>query len=190
MWIPLAILRDFLKVLLLGWGIPHDFLKVPLLGWRIPHDFPESSPAMDLKSPRVYSPFRFHLSPTLDARCWRLRVKWHRTRHRRQTTHTHTPAGGTELHKLFALYYYKAPLGRIPDCMNKPFQHSAGAYMLSYSKREWNSGLLQSLSRALITRRKCSLTCKGPLVSRLCPSSWQNILFVSSTSPPFLLWPH
>ena len=107
-----------------------------------------------------------------------------------ETDDTHTPAGGTELRKLFALYYYKAPLGRIPDCMNKPFQYSAGAYMLSYSKREWNSGLLQSLSRALITRRKCSLVFKGPLVSRLCPSPWQNILFVSSTSPLSLLWPH
>ena len=57
--------------------------------------------------------------------------------------------------------------------------------MLSYSKREWNSGLQQSLSRALITRRKCSLICKGPLTSRLCPSSWQNILFANSTSPLF-----
>ena len=56
--------------------------------------------------------------------------------HTQETDDTHTPAGGTELHKLFALYYYKAPLGRIPDCMNKPFQYSAGAYMLSNSKRE------------------------------------------------------
>ena len=119
--------------------------------------------------------------------------EWNDTKqdtHTQEIDDTHTPAGGTELRKLFALYYYKPPLGRIPDCMNKPFQYSAGAYMLSYSKREWNSGLLQSLSRALITRRKCSLTCKGPLVSRLCPSSWQNILFVSSTSPLSLLWPH
>ena len=30
----------------------------------------------------------------------------------------------------------KPPPGRIPDCMNKPFQYSAGAYMLSNSKRE------------------------------------------------------
>ena len=110
--------------------------------------------------------------------------------HTQETNDTHTPARGTELRKLFALYYYKAPLGRIPDCMNKPFQYSAGAYMLLYSKRQWNSGLLQSLSRALITRRKCSLVCKGPLVSRLCPSPWQNILFISSTSPLSLLWPH
>ena len=51
--------------------------------------------------------------------------------HTQETDDTHTLAGGTELHKLFALYYYKAPLGRIPDCMNKPFQYSAGAYMLS-----------------------------------------------------------
>ena len=151
--------------------------------------FSKSSPAMDLKSPQGYSPFRFHSSPTLGARCWRIRVKWHKTRHTQRTDDTYR-RNKTELPKLYGLYYYKAPLGRIPDCMNKPFQHSAGAYMLSYSKREWNSGLLQSLSRALITRRKCSLTCKGPLVSRLCPSSWQNILFVSSTSPLSLLWPH
>ena len=38
--------------------------------------------------------------------------------------------------KLIAVYYYKSPLGRIPDCMKKPFQYSAGAYMLSYSKGE------------------------------------------------------
>ena len=38
--------------------------------------------------------------------------------------------------KLIAVYYYKSPLGRIPDCMKKPFQYSAGAYMLSYSKKE------------------------------------------------------
>ena len=54
-----------------------------------------------------------------------------------ETDHTHTHSGwrnGTELPKLFGLYYYKAPLGRIPDCMTKPFQYSAGAQMLSYSK--------------------------------------------------------
>ena len=56
-WIPLAILCDF--------------LKVPLLGWGMPHDFPESSPAMDLKSPQGYSPFRFHSSPTLGPSCRR-----------------------------------------------------------------------------------------------------------------------
>ena len=36
--------------------------------------------------------------------------------------------------KLIVVYYYKSPPSRIPDCMNKPFQYSAGAYMLSYSK--------------------------------------------------------
>ena len=30
--------------------------------------------------------------------------------HTQETDDTHTPAGETELHKLFALYYYKAPL--------------------------------------------------------------------------------
>ena len=39
--------------------------------------------------------------------------------HKRQT---HTPAGGTELGKKLIAVYYKSPLGRIPDCMNKPFQ--------------------------------------------------------------------
>ena len=53
-----------------------------------------------------------------------------------KTDHTHTLAGGTELGKKLIAVYYKSPLGRIPDCMNKPFQHSAGAYMLSYSKGE------------------------------------------------------
>ena len=78
-WIPLAIF--------------HDFLKVPLLGWGISHDFPKSSPAMDLKSPRGYSPFRFHSSPTLGARCrrfWRLRVKWHKTTRHTYKRQTHT----------------------------------------------------------------------------------------------------
>ena len=146
---------------------------------------------MDLKSPRGYSPFQFHSSPTLGTRCWRLPVKWHKTRHTHTRDRWYTQSGwrNRTAQKLIAVYY-KSPRGRIPDCMNKPFQHSAGAYMLSYCKREWNSGLLQSLSRALSTRRKCSLICKGPLVSRLCPSPWQNILFVSSTSPLSLLWPH
>ena len=49
------------------------------------------------------------------------------------------------------VYYYKSPLGRILDCMNKPFQYSAGAYMLLYSKGEWNPCLLQSLSKALFS---------------------------------------
>ena len=49
--------------------------------------------------------------------------------HKRQTIHT--PARGTELRKLIVVYYYKSPLGRIPDCMNKPIQYSAGAYMFS-----------------------------------------------------------
>ena len=49
--------------------------------------------------------------------------------------HTLWPEG-QELGKLIAIYYYKAPLGRIPDYMSKPFQYRAGAYMLSYSKGE------------------------------------------------------
>ena len=53
-----------------------------------------------------------------------------------ETDNTHTLARGTELGKKLIAVYYKSPLGRIPDCMNKPFQHSAGAYMLSYSKGE------------------------------------------------------
>ena len=130
---------------------PWFFESSPLLGWGIPHDFPKSSPAMDLKSPRGYSPFRFHSSSTLGARCWRLRVKWHRTRHTQETDDTHTLAGGTELGKKLIAVYYKSPLSRIPDCMNKPFQHSTGAYMLSYSKGEWNLCLLQSLPKALIS---------------------------------------
>ena len=51
-----------------------------------------------------------------------------------ETDDMHTPTGGTELGKKLIAVYYKSPLGRIPDCMNKAFQHSAGAYMLSYSK--------------------------------------------------------
>ena len=53
-----------------------------------------------------------------------------------ETDDTHIPAGGTELGKKLIAVYYKNTLGRIPDCMNKPFQHSVGAYMLSYSKGE------------------------------------------------------
>ena len=60
--------------------------------------------------------------------------KTHETDHTH--THTHTPARGTELGRKVIAVYYKSPLGRIPDCMNKPFQYSAGTYMLSYSKGE------------------------------------------------------
>ena len=53
-----------------------------------------------------------------------------------ETDDMHTPTGGTELGKKLIAVYYKSLLGRIPGCMNKPFQHSTGAYMLSYSKGE------------------------------------------------------
>ena len=124
--------------------------------------------------------------------CWLLRVKWHRTykTHKRQTGHHSGQRNRTAHDSELAVYLYTSLLGRIPDCMTRLVQYSACAQMLSYSKREWNSSLLQSLSRALITRRECSLICKGPLISRLCPSPWQNILFASSTSPLSLLWPH
>ena len=112
------------------------------------------------------------------------------TRHTRDRQDTILARNRTACAGELMVYLYTSPLGRIPDCMTKLVQYSACAQMLSYSKREWNSGLLQSLSRALITRRECSLICKGPLISRLCPSPWQNILFASSTSPLSLLWPH
>ena len=57
------------------------------------------------------------------------------TRHTRDRQYT-LPPEEQRCAKLIAVYYYKSPLGRIPDCMNKPFQYSAGAYMLSYSKGE------------------------------------------------------
>ena len=88
---------------------PWFFESSPLLGWGIPHDFPKSSPAMDLKSPWDYSPFQFHSSPMLGTRCWRLRVKWHKTRHTQETDDMHTPAGGTELGKKLIAIYYKSP---------------------------------------------------------------------------------
>ena len=71
--------------------------------------------------------------------------------HTKDRRHVHTPVRGTELGKKLIAIYYKSPLGRIPDCMNKHFQHSAGAYMLPYSKGEWNPCLLQSLSKALFS---------------------------------------
>ena len=39
------------------------------------------------------------------------------------------PAGGkrTVQASKLAVYFYIAPLGRIPDCMTKPSQYSAGA---------------------------------------------------------------
>ena len=55
------------------------------------------------------------------------------TRHTRDRQYTLRPEE-QNCAKLIVVYYYKSPLGRIPDCMNKPFQYSAGAYMLSYSK--------------------------------------------------------
>ena len=72
------------------------------------------------------------------------------TRHTRDRQYTLRPEGHN-CAKLIAVYYYKRPLGRIPGCMNKPFQYRAGAYMLSYSKGEWNPCLLQSLSKALFS---------------------------------------
>ena len=77
--------------------------------------------------------------------------EWNNTKQDTHQRQTHTPAGGTELGKKLIAVYYKSPLGRIPDCMNKPFQHSAGAYLLPYSKGEWNPCLLQSLPKALIS---------------------------------------
>ena len=56
--------------------------------------------------------------------------------HTKDRQHVHTPAGGTELGKKLIAVYYKSPLGRIPDCMNKPFLYSTGVYMLSHSKGE------------------------------------------------------
>ena len=55
--------------------------------------------------------------------------------HKRQTTCTLWPEEQNWAKKLIAVYY-KSPLDRIPDFMNKPFQHSTGAYMLLYSKGE------------------------------------------------------
>ena len=55
------------------------------------------------------------------------------TRHTRDRQYTLRPEE-QNCAKLIVVYYYKSPLGRIPDCMNKPFQYSAGAYMLLYSK--------------------------------------------------------
>ena len=100
--------------------------------------FSQKFPCYGFKIPWGYSPFQFHSSPMLGARCCeRNDTKTKHETHKRQTIHT--PARGTELRKLIVVYYYKSPLGRIPDCMNKPFQYSAGAYMLSYSKGEWIS---------------------------------------------------
>ena len=62
-------------------------------------------------------------------------TKTKHTRHTRDGQYTLQPEE-QNCAKLIAVYYYKSPLGRIPDCMNKPFQHSTGAYMLSYSKGE------------------------------------------------------
>ena len=127
---------------------PWFFKSSPLLRWGIPHDFPESSPAMDLKSPRGYSPFRFHSSPTLGARCWWLRVKWHRTykTHERQTGHHSGQRNRTAQASLrFILYSFPGQNSRLYD---EAFSVER-VCMISYSKREWNCGLLQSLSRAL-----------------------------------------
>ena len=71
--------------------------------------------------------------------------------------------------------------------MNKPFQHSAGAYMLSYSKGEWNPCLLQSLSKpsfpsyhkkGMLPRLQGTIKLKA--LSRL---FWQNASFARTFSP-------
>ena len=106
--------------------------------------------------------------------------------HKRQTIHT--PAGGTELRKLIAVYQYKSPLGRIPDCVNKPFQYSAGACIHVIVPQRGVKSLctaesVQSPLFLLITRRECSLICKGPLNSRLCPDSLAERLVCKDAQP-------
>ena len=80
--------------------------------------------------------------------CWWLRVKWHRTykTHKRQTGHHSGQRNRTAQASLrFILYSFPGQNSRL---YGEAFSVER-VCMISYSKREWNCGLLQSLSRAL-----------------------------------------
>ena len=64
--------------------------------------------------------------------CERNNTKTKHTRHTRDRQYTLRPEEQNCENNL--RFIIINPLGRIPGCMNKPFQYSAGAYMLSYSK--------------------------------------------------------
>ena len=89
--------------------------------------------------------------------------------------------------KLIAVYYYKSPLGRIPDCMNKPFSVQRRCIHVIVQQRGVKSlsaaESVQSPLLLLITRRECSLICKGPLNSRLCPVSLAEHLVCKHVQP-------
>ena len=124
-----------------------------------------------------------------DPSCWLVASKItqrQNTRHTRDRQYTLRPEG-QNCAKLIAVYYYKRPLGRIPGCMNKPFQYRAGAYMLSYSKGEWNPCLLQSLSKALFSffsQEGNALSFARDHYTQGCVQTlWQNASFARTFSP-------
>ena len=75
---------------------------------------------MDLKSPRVIHPFGFTQAPHWVPDVASKMTQRQNTRHTRDRQDTLRPEE-QNCAKLIAVYYYKSPLGRIPDCMNKPF---------------------------------------------------------------------
>ena len=105
---------------------------------------------------------------------WRLRVKWHRTRHTQETDDMHTPAGGTELGKKLIAIYYKSPQAEFQTAwislfstaqVHTCYRTAKGSEIHVYCR------VCPSPHFLLITRRECSLVCRGPLNSRLCPDS-------------------
>ena len=89
--------------------------------------------------------------------------------------------------KLIVVYYYKSPLGRIPDCMNKDFSVQRSCIHVIVQQRGVKSlstaESVQSPLFLLVTRRECSLVCKGPLNSRLCPDSLAERLVCKDIQP-------
>ena len=73
-----------------------------------------------------------YLLPSYGMCCERNDTKTKHTRHTRDRPFTLRPEEQNCENNL--RFIIINPLGRIPGCMNKPFQYSAGAYMLSYSK--------------------------------------------------------
>ena len=129
-----------------------------------------------------------YLHVDINCSCWLLRVKWHRT-YKTYETHTRDIHSGQRdkncaSKQARGLFLYSPP-GQNSRLYGPNLFSTAHVHKCYHTAKGSEIPAYCSLSRALITRRECFLICKGPLISRLCPSSWQNILFASSTSPLF-----
>ena len=122
--------------------------------------------------------------------CYLLRAKWHKDK-----THTHKKQTKTQLQpeekncaNKLRFIFIKSPLGRIPDCMTKPSQSVQRMCINVVVQQKgvkflFTAESVQSPFFLLITGRECSLVCKGPLNSRLCPDSLAEHLVCKHVPP-------